>query len=98
MAGAPTLNVADLEAAVSSAVQRAKSQKFALGSAIKEPLIAGRYIRAAEALDADAHSDLKTAAETVSKQVNAKNPGLNTSPLVETLPGHIILGIIFREE
>jgi len=100
MAGsaAKTLNVADLEAAVSAAVEHIKSQKLSGLPALQGSIIAGRYIRETTALHPDAERGLKQAADAVTKQVNAQNPALNASSIVEAGLGHIILGIIFREQ
>lgn len=95
---AHSLNISDLEKAISSAVEHVQGQKTAaVANFVRGPIIAGRYIREAAAVQAG-EGGLKQAAEAITKQVNAQSPGLNAQSIVETGPGHILLGFILREQ
>jgi hypothetical protein len=97
--GAPTLNIADLEKAISSAVQHVQGQKTAgLANIISGPIVAGRYLRDADALKPEAQSGLQQAAEAITTQVNRQSPGLNAKSIVESGSGHVLIGIVFREQ
>jgi len=97
--GAHTLNISELEKAISSAVEHVKGQK-AIGTAefLRGPVIAGRYIRETAALNPEAESGLKQAADAITKEVNTQTPGLNAQSIVEKGPGHILMGFILNEE
>jgi hypothetical protein len=97
---AHTIDLTDLENAISSAVEQVKSQKLAgVPDLAKGPLITGRYIReASTTLHAEAEGGLQQAAEHITRQVNSKVPGLNAKPIVEKGIGGILLGFILREQ
>ncbi|MBV9939514.1 MAG: hypothetical protein JO150_13485 [Acidobacteriaceae bacterium] len=97
---AHSINLTDLENAISSAVEQVKSQKLAgvpdLG---RGPILTGRYIREASTIHAEAQGGLQQAAEHITQQINSKVPGLNAKPVVEGVgTGHILIGIILREQ
>lgn len=96
---AHSINLSELESAISSAVEHVKSQKLSdVPDLSRGPLIAGRYIREAPELRAEGERGLKQAAEHVTRQVNASVPGLNASPIVQKGLGGVLVGLVLREE
>ena len=97
--GAHSINLTDLENAISSAVEHVKSQKLAgIPDLGRGPILAGRYLREASSVHAEAQGGLQQAAEQITQQINSKVPGLNAKPVVEGGTGHIFIGLILREQ
>ncbi len=90
-----TISLNEVEQAVAAALQQIRQQKATHANELsRSQLIMGRWIRDLEVPQAEAEATAKE----ITRQVEAKVPGLNATPFAIGGRGGTTMGYVLREE